>query len=491
MSATVVEAPIVQQLCSYRGCLKQCQTQCAATNCEKWICINCYESRVLQKYDLCALPCPDDIETVACTKRCYQTALKYLSGKGRRTWDTDTPRGSYEDSSEAMLIDWMLVHGNYERWRGNNSGITKRQIQQGIADRLNKRGEELKVYRGRTEEQVGSKIAYMESKYRSTKNWIENTGQGVRATLGEESFRENVIDRFKHFYTLQPIMADRACMGSTNFTDQYDARGRRPPQTITIQENANLVATRNENNANKHTSTRDISFLPILDPLQDVENTNNGRSLDDDNSETLETTDQEEDGSVRSSAVRLAIVRDQMEQPSSTPALPKTARPRTPQDTIENIVSKINDKWERDRNQVQKQSEQASEKASQQASIQCKEQMRHNREMENIEKLKVGIMAKKARTATYDNIERTMQLFRSSKLFYDDFKDTMTLEDMAEAMPSCIKCFNLRSMSEADRNNYIQTYNDWAILNELTDRINPAKYSTPSPQYDHIHDKYI
>jgi len=162
----------------------------------------------LKKFGLPVISSRDDTQFVACTKKCHQNATKDISGEGRRAWDTDTSNREYEKSSEAMLIDWLLVHGNYARWKGNNSGISKREIQKEIADLLNKKGAEMGIQRGRTTDQVGAKIGWIETKYRETKPWVENTGQGIREEIGEDSFREKVEkEQFRHFYALQPIMS--------------------------------------------------------------------------------------------------------------------------------------------------------------------------------------------------------------------------------------------------------------------------------------------
>ena len=42
-------------------------------------------------------------------------------------------------SSEAMLINWLQVHGNYAKWKGISSGISKCEIQKEIDDLLNKK----------------------------------------------------------------------------------------------------------------------------------------------------------------------------------------------------------------------------------------------------------------------------------------------------------------------------------------------------------------
>ncbi|KAG7337608.1 hypothetical protein IV203_021841 [Nitzschia inconspicua] len=190
--------------CKRRGCSGVANSRCASVLCKNWVCTKCYEERVLSKFELPALPNQNDIPLVACTKKCYQNAMKDISGEGRRAWDTDTPTREYLHSSEAMLIDWLLVHGNYAKWKGNNAGISKREIQKEIADSINRKGAEMGIQRGRAAEQVGAKIFWIESKFRETKQWIENTGQGILEEIGEQSFKEKVEkERFKHFYTLE------------------------------------------------------------------------------------------------------------------------------------------------------------------------------------------------------------------------------------------------------------------------------------------------
>ena len=45
--------------------------------------------------------------------------------------------------------------------------------------------------------------------------------------MGEESFHAKIEkEHFKHYYTLLPIMSDRACMGSSTTTDLYYVRDK-------------------------------------------------------------------------------------------------------------------------------------------------------------------------------------------------------------------------------------------------------------------------
>ena len=88
------------------------------------------------------------------------------------------------------------------------------------------------------------------------------------------------------------------------------------------------------------------------------------------------------------------------------------------------------------------------------------------------------IETKKARLSVYDSIEKSMTLFLNSKKVYDQLKETMSLEQIAQAVPNCIKCFDFPSLTKEERAKFAKYYNDWAIANGLTDRIDPEMYET-------------
>ncbi len=120
-------------------------------------------------------------------------------------------------------------------------------------------------------------------------------------------------------------------------------------------------------------------------------------------------------------------------------------------DSIDSVVETLNENQKLEREECSKALE---------------EQIRHNREMENIE-------SEKTRVSVYDLIEKRMDLFLSSHKVFQELKETLSLEQIAQAMPSCIKCFDFASMIEQDQTKFASYYNKWAAANELSDRNDP------------------
>lgn len=425
--------------CVRRGCTNTASAQCASLLCSNWICDTCYEERVLQKFGLPALPVQNNPQ-VACTKKCYLNAQKDNSRDGRRAWDTDTPTREYPNSSEAMLVDWLVVHGNYSKWKGNNNGISKREIQKEIANKLNKKGLEMGIQRERTSDQIGSKIAWCESKFRETKQWIENTGQGIREEMGDESFEQKIEkERFRHYYTLLPIMSERACMGASITTDQYDVYdGDKTVENRTADGDNELCTADGENEVS--TPLEHVVFLNKN--LQEIDN----RSVQPNGEGRDMYQEVEESSEKSSSAPKSTQSTEKRKSSGSTSSVRKMQM-----ESIESVIETLNSNRDFEREERQKA---------------LQEQIRHNREMESIE-------TKKARVTVYDTIEKSMNLFLNSQKVYNEMKVTMSLEQIAQAMPSCIKCFDFSAMTKSDRKKFANFYNEWAAGNELLDRIDP------------------
>ena len=213
-----------QQPCCYK---KKCKGGadsvvfiCSQPRCRVAVCTQC-SAAIIEKYKLPGLPPP---HKVVCTKTCYVVTLKYVNKNAqieRKPWDSDTPDLSFEGSSQAKLIEWMCAPGNYSRWKGNKHGVSKQEIQKQIAETLNREGLEMGIERNRTDEQVGNRIEYLQSRFKETFDWAHGTtGQGLLVDSGADSFREAVKQKFKWYYDLLPIMQDRSSTKPTMLSDE-------------------------------------------------------------------------------------------------------------------------------------------------------------------------------------------------------------------------------------------------------------------------------
>ncbi len=79
------------------------------------------------------------------------------------------------------------------------------------------------------------------------------------------------------------------------------------------------------------------------------------------------------------------------------------------------------------------------------------EKIWHNCKMENNE-------SKKASISVYDLIEKSMNRFLSSEIVFHEPKGTIPLQHIAQALSSCIKCFNFASMIQQDREKFASWY---------------------------------
>jgi hypothetical protein len=99
----------------------------------------CYQGVVLidKKHHTSFSPLPSF--KVACTKECYNNAIKTLSINGGRGNWTNDGKGGTEDphTSKKILLDWMTTESNYNRFSGkNNNGITKQQFAATVARKM-------------------------------------------------------------------------------------------------------------------------------------------------------------------------------------------------------------------------------------------------------------------------------------------------------------------------------------------------------------------
>ena len=183
------------------------------------VCAVC-SAAIIEKHHLKPLP---SLGNVVCTKKCYDVVSKFLFAQdgARMSWETDSPDGTFEKSSTAWLLEWVRTPGNYSSYRGNKFGRSKSQIQKEIAEKINAAGAAMGLDRQRDERQVDNKIRYIERKFKEVYEWVNNTGQGVLADQGAESFEEIVKKKCNWYYDLLPIMRDRAATHPVFHSDEF------------------------------------------------------------------------------------------------------------------------------------------------------------------------------------------------------------------------------------------------------------------------------
>jgi hypothetical protein len=130
------------------------------------------------------------------------------AANGRRAilWDQDGKDGPDDpNTSMRILLDWLLVEGNYNRYRGNG-GHSKLYYCRIIADRIKAAG----CVFERSDKQVKSKIEHLERQFRKARFWATfQTGAGLQATdVG--TYRSVLYSKCAHYDDLLPIMAERA-----------------------------------------------------------------------------------------------------------------------------------------------------------------------------------------------------------------------------------------------------------------------------------------
>ncbi|TYZ58418.1 hypothetical protein PybrP1_004250 [[Pythium] brassicae (nom. inval.)] len=117
-------------------------------------------------------------------------------------WINDGPHD--EVSSLSVLLDWITIHGNYDKWRGGdkNSGETKDVLASQIEGRIRDAG----TTTPRKPKDIISKIGQLEQSYREAVDFLSHTGAG---TTGERSLQQATAKRCPYYDILQCVLGDR------------------------------------------------------------------------------------------------------------------------------------------------------------------------------------------------------------------------------------------------------------------------------------------
>jgi hypothetical protein len=217
---------------------KCCQKKCLAPSaksfpcqfptCQKAICQACFTAVVLTKNQLAAFESKDGSTVVVCTKRHYNSCKKAITDLEKKMlkepsnrWDQDGPLGRDDPNhSESIVIGWLTEEGNYRRYRGSdNKGLRKTEFAEKIAIIINSSGMKIK----RDAKMVVNKIASLEGAFHRAHDFAQHeTGAGKEVTDTGKTFEEVVTGKFKYYYEMLEVMADRAGGRATCSTDNVD-----------------------------------------------------------------------------------------------------------------------------------------------------------------------------------------------------------------------------------------------------------------------------
>jgi hypothetical protein len=208
--------------CDMRYCKNTGVTfPCANTDCIKLVHEECYLT-LLATLNLERLSDNGgEVMVVVCTKACY---LKVSTTGKKDYWNRDGPKGRDDpNNSERILLDWLLVPGNYDKYRGEgNHGKNKLAYCQDISDLIAAAG----CQHPRDKRKVKCKIEYLEKAFRSGYAWkTSETGEGLAET-DNVTYKQKLYIKCEHFDELEPIMAPRSAtcpeMTSADFDNDDD-----------------------------------------------------------------------------------------------------------------------------------------------------------------------------------------------------------------------------------------------------------------------------
>ncbi|EGG05969.1 uncharacterized protein MELLADRAFT_87456 [Melampsora larici-populina 98AG31] len=138
------------------------------------------------------------------TKKQDATSLESRGSEDvHRIWSKQKNQSG--ESAYDILIQWVLVPGNYNRWRAKGSKKTE------IAEEIHRIMEDKGIF-GRNPSGVYQQLHTLELKYQAALEETKKTGGGLNGFSGEKSFSD-VVDQIEaicpHFYELDAVIGDR------------------------------------------------------------------------------------------------------------------------------------------------------------------------------------------------------------------------------------------------------------------------------------------
>jgi hypothetical protein len=212
-------------------------------------------------------------------------------------WEKDGTNGN---SSIRMVLDWLAVEGNFQRWRGDTKGgLSKSALANEILDGMAKAG-----ITHRDNNVIQTRIQDLQISYGKARDYLQGTGAGLRdediengtTTLqGEHSlgyslgqnrllmliyciFKAALEKRCKFYDELHAIMATRTCADPQHVRDSV------------TRTNPDLLNGTTPNDSLDSSTPRDLSPTPANPVSQTNKDTSNNTNNDDHNTSVATIT---------------------------------------------------------------------------------------------------------------------------------------------------------------------------------------------------------
>jgi len=253
----------------YKARCNNAGNPCSARNCDRFSCTDCL-NKFIAVNSLVQPKVGDEVLSHCPMKRCHAHVSRYAASvdNGTLHWQNDGKNGDMDpNNSEAILMEWISIEGNYDLYRGSQNGKKKDEICAQVADKMNKEGVLVK----RTGVKVRRKIVNLEESFVKAYEWTKGTGAGVKETdpPGFEAYVKKICP---YYDELLPVMGSRAKTRPVATTDDADLR-------LGLQESDGSSCSDNNYNREQNTDTTSI------------DNNNNNNNQSDNSSNASEQED--------------------------------------------------------------------------------------------------------------------------------------------------------------------------------------------------------
>lgn len=193
--------------CAHKKCKSPSEEYVSCKHCDKNVHPTCYNTYVLLSGIEQLIDPVNGTVYIVCSKTCHGKVMKsHIKMQGKRIpWNKDGKNGTDDpNTSEKILLDWLLTEGNYNKWRGkNNRGTTK----EAYCHHIKKLMDDAGVREERSIKTIDAKIREWEKAHAKVIDWLNVTGSGVE---DGDSKQRYIARMFPHYELLKGIFGDRA-----------------------------------------------------------------------------------------------------------------------------------------------------------------------------------------------------------------------------------------------------------------------------------------